>query len=73
MPLPFMKPVQSSNISDIGYDDATSELYITFRNSGRTYKYADVPSGEYHMLETADSVGSYFANNIKNQYRTMPV
>lgn len=73
MSLPFMKPVQSSNISTIGYDAENAELYITFRDSGRTYKYSEVPPGEYSMLETAGSVGSYFANNIKGQYRTTPI
>jgi hypothetical protein len=64
---------QSSNIAAVGYDSATSELYVTFVNSGRTYKYLDVPPGEFGMLERADSVGSYFANNIKGQYKTVPV
>lgn len=70
MPLPFMHPVVSSNISDIGYDAETETLYVTFRNSGLTYSYEKVPAGEYSMLERADSVGGYFANNIKNQYKT---
>lgn len=73
MPLPDMKPVASSNIASIGYDEATEELYITFLGSGRTYKYESVPPGEYAMLERAGSVGSYFAENIRNQYKTVPV
>lgn len=73
MPMPSMKPVTSSNIASIGYDEATSELYITFLGSGRTYKYENVPPGEFAALERAGSAGSYFAENIKNQYKTVPV
>lgn len=73
MPLPDMRPVSSSNIASIGYDEATSDLYVTFTNSGRTYKYENVPPGEFSMLERAGSVGSYFAENIKGQYKMVPV
>lgn len=72
MSLP-MRPVSSSNIASIGYDEATSDLYVTFLGSGRTYKYENVPPGEFSMLERAGSVGSYFAENIKGQYKTVPV
>lgn len=72
MPRPSMQPVQSSNISSIGYDAESDTLYVTF-HSGRTYKYENVPPGEFQMLERAGSVGSYFANNIRDQYTAVPV
>lgn len=72
MPRPLMMPVSSSNIASIGYDAENSDLYITFQHGG-TYKYSDVPPGEFSMLERSGSVGQYFARNIKDQYKTQQV
>ena len=62
------KPVTSSNIASIGYDDASATLEIEFNNGG-IYQYFDVPEREYEGLMSADSHGSYLAHNIKGRYR----
>lgn len=67
MPL-VMKPVVSSMISMVGYDEDTKQLAVMF-NNGRTYRYGGVPAGEAENLMSAQSVGRYFADNIKNVYR----
>lgn len=59
-------PVNSSNLSAIGYDSGT--LYVRF-NSGHLYTYSNVPEFVYKNLMGASSKGSYFAANIKNYYR----
>lgn len=61
-------PVASSMISSVGYDPETQELEVTF-NQGRSYTYEGVPQAEYDNLVSAQSVGKYFAANIKNVYR----
>lgn len=61
-------PVTSSNIASIGYDDASATLEIEFKN-GSIYQYFDVSQREYDGLISADSHGSYLAQNIKGRYR----
>lgn len=61
-------PVTSSNIASIGYDDASATLEIEFKNGG-IYQYFDVSQREYEGLMSADSHGSYLAQNIKGRYR----
>lgn len=61
-------PVTSSNIASIGYDKVSATLEIEFLN-GNIYQYFDVPLMEYERLKSADSYGSYLANNIKGRYR----
>lgn len=62
-----MHPVNSSQISYVGYEDSTSELYITFRN-GSTYRYDNVPRNIFEALLKSDSVGKYLNAHIKNSY-----
>lgn len=62
-----MYPVNSSQISYIGYEEDTKELFITFKN-GSTYKYENVPEMTYKILLSSPSKGKYFADNIKNIY-----
>ena len=61
-------PVVSSNVSSVGYDPDTQTLEVEF-NTGSVYSYEGVPQAEYDNLLSAQSVGSYFARNIRNVYR----
>ncbi|NLE25939.1 MAG: KTSC domain-containing protein [Clostridiaceae bacterium] len=63
-----MIPVSSSNVSEIGYDDANQILYIRFLNNNSLYIYKGVPVGEFEGLKNAPSIGSYLHRNIKNLY-----
>jgi hypothetical protein len=60
---------QSKAISHAGYNDERRELYITFRDSGETYAYLDVPRHEYDELLAAESMGHFVAIRIKPRYR----
>ena len=62
-----MKPVESSNIAEIGYDSAAKALRIKFKNGG-THEYADVPADAHKALMDAESVGSHFHRNIRGAY-----
>jgi uncharacterized protein len=62
------KPVTSSNIASIGYDEKTATLEIEFLNNS-IYQYFDVPEQIYKGLMQADSHGQFLAQNIKGVYR----
>jgi len=61
-----MKPVESSNIRAIGYDESKAELHVEFK--GGIYIYHDVPKKVYDNFMVAESKGSLFAKNIKGIY-----
>ena len=60
-----MFPVNSSNLSSVGYENGT--LYVSF-HGGRLYSYSGVPYSVFQELMSADSHGKYFAANIRNTY-----
>lgn len=62
------KPVTSSNIASIGYDETSETLEIEFKNGG-VYQYFDVPERVYNGIMSASSHGEYLAQNIKGHYR----
>jgi len=62
-----LHPVESSNISALGYDEKTGELHVKF-NSGTQYAYAGVPLDTYEELIQAESIGSFFYHHIKGKY-----
>ena len=67
-----MYSVVSSQLSFIGYDEDKAELFVTFKK-GQTYKYSDVPKAIFTRLKNADSVGSFYATNIKGKYESEKV
>lgn len=67
MSIPEMKPVSSSNIESIGYDEQEEIVYVRFLN-GSLYVYKGVPIHEYENLLQAPSHGSYLHRNYKNVY-----
>jgi hypothetical protein len=62
------EPVNSSNVAEVGYDEASSTLEVAFKNSG-VYQYFDIPKHEYESLIAAPSIGQYINQNIKGKYR----
>ena len=59
--------VESSMIHAVGYDEKTQTLEVVF-NSGRIYRYEDVPPEEYEGLMDAESKGRYMRANIIDVY-----
>lgn len=59
------KPVVSSNITSIGYDEETKTLEVEFFNQ-KVYQYSPITQEGYSLLMNAESIGSFFARNIKN-------
>ena len=59
--------IDSSSIASIGYEAATRELEIEFRESGDVYRYFDVPEEEYAAFLAADSRGIYLNQVFKER------
>lgn len=57
-------PVNSSNIKEIGWDGDMKILQVNFWN-GAIYQYHPVTATGYQALKSAESVGKYFNENIK--------
>lgn len=62
------KPVLSSNLRSVGYDEQNATLEIEFKSTS-VYQYFHVPFQIYAALISAPSHGSYFAAHIKNSYQ----
>jgi hypothetical protein len=61
-------PVDSSNVSEIGYDVDEMVLEVEF-HGGAVYRYHDVPADVHEELMTSASVGRFIATRIKGVYR----
>ncbi len=64
--------VDSSMIYAVGYDDETKELEVVF-NSGKIYRYKDVPLKIYKELLASSSKGSFLRNNVFDCYEDYQV
>jgi KTSC domain len=64
-----MPYVQSSALEQVSYDEVAHTLCATFRETGRTYIYLDVPQELYDGLIFAESLGSYFNAYIRDHFR----
>jgi hypothetical protein len=60
------KPVASSNLVSIGYDEETLTLEVEFYSG--IYQYFDVPLYVFEELLNSDSKGSYLHGSIKGTY-----
>jgi hypothetical protein len=68
-----MIKVESSAISELGYDVEQSVLYVEFK-TGALYKYLGVPEAVYTSLMRASSIGSFFDREVrKKSYRYLIV
>jgi hypothetical protein len=63
---PDLRPVVSSAVAAIGYDEAAQEAYVQFIDSG-VYVYERVPPVVWRAFEAADSKGK-FVNALLKPY-----
>jgi hypothetical protein len=63
--MPWSKPVFSSMISEVGWDESTEELLVTFAKNGKTAAYKGFDEGKAEQLSRAPSVGGMFLDEIK--------
>ena len=60
-------PVSSSNVAEVGYNEATNTLGVRFLN-GSEYEYRDVGEDVFTSLASAPSVGKFLHAYIKGAY-----
>jgi len=60
-------PVESSDLSHVGYDEGSKTLCVWFHGGG-VYEYDDVPRSVYDGLMSASSHGKHFHQHIKGEY-----
>jgi hypothetical protein len=63
-----LQAVESSVLSQVGYDAAAQELTVVFRDGGETYVYKGVSQDLYEGLVSADSIGGFYYANIRDKY-----
>ena len=63
-----MPYVQSSALEQVSYDERRHTLCATFRETGRTYIYEEVPQELYDSLLFADSLGAFFNTHIRGHF-----
>jgi hypothetical protein len=61
------KPVNSEKIKSISYDANTRTLEVEFRD-GSVKQYANVSREIHRKLMSASSIGSFFADNIEEEF-----
>lgn len=62
-----MVKVDSSAISEVGYNEDDNTLKIVF-NNGAEYEYLDIPKTQYKEFVKAPSIGRYYNKNIKLKF-----
>jgi hypothetical protein len=60
-------PVVSSSLAAIGYNATARLLEVQFRN-GRVYEYLQVDAQAHHALVTAESIGTYFNQHVREHH-----
>ena len=63
-----MTCLQSAALKSVSYDERQRALRATFRETGRTYVYRDVPQELYDALLFADSIGAFFNAHIRDRF-----
>lgn len=64
-PILVFKPVKSSQIKEIAYNESSETLYVKFINGDKTYSYSPVSAETHAKLMSADSIGKYYYANIR--------
>ena len=57
-------------LESAAYNHALKQLFVTFRESGNTYRYYEVPTEQYLGLQRARSAGKYYNQEIKGCYKS---
>ncbi len=59
--------LESRTLATAGYDDPSATMELEFVE-GRVYRYFVVPRSVFDALLSADSVGRFFQENIRDVY-----
>lgn len=67
-----MISVDSSAVTEVGYDDHLWCLYVTYRPTGMTYIYTGVPPNIYEQMMDHPSIGTFVNTVLKPNYYCIP-
>ncbi len=67
-PIMDRQPIDSHLIRSVGYDLTASVLEIELVDSGRVYRYFDVPYSIVEELMNVESKGAYFNEQVRDMY-----
>ena len=67
-----MLPVHSAMAAQVGYDREREILQIEF-NSGSVYQYSAVDPEVWEDLQSTDSIGSFYNQEIKSYYPSVKI
>jgi len=60
--------VESSQISAVGYSEEHKTLAVEFIRNNSLYYYSDVEKKVFEEMIEAESVGKFFAANVRDKY-----
>lgn len=60
-------PVSSSSIRSLGFDPETGVCEVEYQN-GVVYQASGMTAEQFQAILAAESVGSYYARNIRNAF-----
>jgi len=63
----YFRPVTSSQIKEVAYDQKSETLYIRFKKNDKTYSYTPISKKTHQEMMKSDSVGKYFHKHIKSK------
>ena len=63
--IPDMEPVDSSRITEYGYDTENATVYVTFHD-GLRWQYRNVPEHVWHEFRAAASKGAFVNEVLKS-------
>jgi len=64
-----MLPVSSSMALTVGYSESDRILQVEFQ-SGAVYQYSEVEPETWEDLNTSDSIGKFFNQEVKGRYES---
>ena len=67
-----MLPACSAMAAQVGYDDEREILQIEF-NNGAIYQYSEVEPEVWEDLQSTDSIGSFYNQEIKGYYPSLKI
>jgi hypothetical protein len=65
--MPEMKPVESSWVAAIGYEESAREVHVALLDA-TAYAYKSVPPDVWQRFLTADSKGTFVNEVLKPRY-----
>ena len=71
-PMDWIGTPESSSIAAFAYEAEDMTLFVRFK-TGRTYRYAGVPSSIFSAFSRADSKGTFFNAQIQGRYAYSPL